>query len=415
MISVNREVIQQKYHLIQELPSGFLGPSFIIKDKEKQKIQICKMCKKQFIGKTEQIESFKKRIEMLKTVSNQLKFIIPYNDIMENDEYFFLIRDFLHKQSLTEFIDNNLKNSNFPVKSSSQTFQNVFSLFVLNQINANRDENQSIIEKSICNILVKSFYELHQMKIFPNSIKPGNIFIDLNNGGSQIDIYITDLYELTLDISWALQTPDPMQLAFLAPEFFDNEVPPSQSSDVWSVGVIIFLLRTYTLPWSTKNVCAMIKSIVSIDENPLFEKFKHSKTDDGETSSIHDEFLSLAAEILVKSPEKRPTFESLFLCKNENEALEAKPRIPYRKRINSTKLPYQARNSITSLKSPTRLSARLVRPELAMSSIGPTSLKSLGLNQNNQKLHHHVHSTGIINSSSCIVRSKVTNSENEIT
>ncbi|KAH0789773.1 CAMK family protein kinase [Histomonas meleagridis] len=96
------------------------------------------------------------------------------------------------------------------------------------------------------------------MSFYPLPLKPSNIFVLPN-----LTILFTDIYELSSDISWALQTPDPSQLAFVAPEYFLKTCQPSTFSDVWSLGMILCYICIHSLPFSTKNIFTMIKTITS--------------------------------------------------------------------------------------------------------------------------------------------------------
>ncbi|OHT08388.1 CAMK family protein kinase [Tritrichomonas foetus] len=239
MIPLSRAPIQEKYVMTQELPTGFFGPTFLVHPRTPEyqedspevindpnlPILVCKVCHKSFIGTQEKVQSFLQRIHKLNEL--KLPFIVPFTDIIETNDDIFLFRAYLDIGNLTDF---------------SHVTPNI--------------SNDTLIH--IWRLLAERFLVLNQNGIFPSSVKPSNIFIDTENS-----ILITDLYELTSDVSWALQTPDPMHLAFLAPEFFDRNIEPSSYSDVWSLGVIIVFLKFRQLPWTTKNVCAMIKMITS--------------------------------------------------------------------------------------------------------------------------------------------------------
>ena len=225
MIRASREPITDLYAIQQELAVGFLGPTVLVTEKSTGKLMICKICRKTFIGGTDKLASFRQRLVQLKDAG--LSTIVAYSDVIESAEDFFLIRPYIARHTLTEVI----------------------------QAQPDKVLPTSIV-LSVWKKLVNCVNELHQRKIYPSSLKPSNIFIDGNK-----NVIITDLYELSSDISWALQTQDPPQLAFLAPEFFNRKATPSSYSDVWSLGVILYFMTMKTLPWPTKNVAKMINKI----------------------------------------------------------------------------------------------------------------------------------------------------------
>ena len=235
MLYPSHASFNEKYVVTRELTSGSFGPSYIVHPKDGNEILVCKVCHKSFLGLPEKVQSFLERINRLNCLN--LPFIVPFIDIIETNDEVYLIRNHVDFGSLTDF-------SNLTPNVKDETLVHIWKL------------------------LVERFLILHQHRIFPSSVKPSNIFIDTENS-----LLITDLYELTTDISWAVQTPDPFHLGFLAPEFFNRASEPSWSSDVWSLGVIIVFLKFKKLPWTTKNICTMINMItsaqldVTLDEN----------------------------------------------------------------------------------------------------------------------------------------------------
>lgn len=223
MITESRAAIQSRYVILKELPSGLLGPAMLVKRKESQEFLVCKVCHKSSIGSPPKVQSFKDRIQKLNEVN--LPFVITYKDLIENDRDIFLFRDYIDAESLTDYVESS------PSIPDPQILQ-------------------------IWQVLISHFMDLHKNGIFPSSIRPNNIFLRQDR-----ELILTDLYELSSEVEWALQTPDAMHLTFLAPEFFDDGVEPGAKADVWSLGVVLVYMKFRVFPWSTKNIFSMIKSI----------------------------------------------------------------------------------------------------------------------------------------------------------
>lgn len=293
MININQKAINERYIIIRELSSGFLGPTLLVEPKLTGGICVCKICHKSFIGGSEQIHSFRDRINQLSNLN--LHFVIPYTDIIETDDDFYFFREFVNNESLSDFI-------------------NLFPNTSYNDV------------RRIFRILLSHFFELHKHNICRCPIWPTNIFITPDNR-----ILLTDLYELTSDISWAMTTPNPMHLAFLAPEFFDRTFTPSRYSDTWSLGVVFYYLYTKTLPWSTKNICAMIKKITNADYTlycPL---------------SGNDDFNFLIGKCLIHNPQERIQIEDWLNSKRLTKS---------RSQVQSIQIPKQLRSSAQQLLQP---------------------------------------------------------------
>ena len=263
MIQDSRAALSSKYTIVQELPRGFLGPTVLIQEKETDKLYICKICKKIFIGDEQLIQNFKQKIQDMHSLS--LPFLISYCETIETADELFLIRPYLKIPSLESII-------------STPGFSSL------------------LFTRKIWKVIVSHYESLHNSGQCILPIKPTNIFIDPTGS-----VFIADLYQLVSDLSWSFQTANPSQLAFLAPEFYTHEYPPSESSDVWSLGVILYYMSTCTLPWSTKNICAMFRHI-SLPQ-PMINYFP-------------PEFASLILKIFVNPPSKRPHISELSDIQN---------------------------------------------------------------------------------------------------
>lgn len=231
--------LPSRYVLQNELPSGLLGSTALFQDSESEHFYVCKSILKDRIGGKDKIQRFKERLDHIKAVNNKL--ILPYKEIIETDERLLLIRHYIPDPPITELIEN----------KSQDHDHKMFKMWKL---------------------VYKCFRDLHAHHIFPNIIRPNNIFILKESA-----ILVTDLYPLCKDSEEIIHSPTPFDIAFIAPEFFSLDKKPDLSADLWSLGVLLVFMLTHELPWATRNIFTLLKQInaneISLkDDLPEFGK-----------------------------------------------------------------------------------------------------------------------------------------------
>lgn len=277
--------ILHRYEIMQDLPSGFLGQTFLVKPRDSELVNVCKICHKNLIGNELKITHFRERITRLAKLD--LEFVVKYTDMIETEKAFYLFRPYLNLPTIGDFI-------------------------------AKTEQVSDMVSIKLWELIVRAVSELHEKGISPNILKPNNIFIETEN-----TILITDLYELTTSLTWSFKTPDSFQFAFLAPEFFDGCTAPSFYSDVWTLAALLIYLKTKDLPWSTRNICAMIRQITQTDISTL--DYNHLGTS----------IATVASAVLSKDPLKRPAIEYLLDQKKLRQIVQQNRRsqIPINKKF----------------------------------------------------------------------------------
>lgn len=112
---------------------------------------------------------------------------------------------------------------------------------------------------------------------------------------NRINEIICDLFELGTNI------PSGGTLGFVAPEQFRNELA-TVKSDVWSAGVLLFLLITRQMPFAAKSIREYIEQVQSQRAPKLREYAPHSP------ASLE----SLVGRMLNRNPKLRPTANDVF-------------------------------------------------------------------------------------------------------
>tara|TARA_R110002049_G_scaffold124479_1_gene279950 strand:- start:33112 stop:34359 length:1248 start_codon:yes stop_codon:yes gene_type:complete len=126
----------------------------------------------------------------------------------------------------------------------------------------------------------------HSKNIIHRDIKPGNIMIDQSEHVKVVDFGISILNSSEGHNSGLMGTP-----SYMAPELIDGALP-SQSSDLFSVAVLLYEMVTGYLPFSGSDAHAVLYKIVNCEPE--------------EIENIQpDSLQSLLRKALAKQPENR--------------------------------------------------------------------------------------------------------------
>ena len=121
--------------------------------------------------------------------------------------------------------------------------------------------------------IVELYHSLHTNGIYPNIVKLTNLFVSSDN-----NVKLVGIHPRTSSTFGAFATPTAKDFAFFAPEIFTHNYEFSEKTDMWSLGALLIYLYKQSLPWSTINVCMMIKQISNLDfrifdDLPKYVKF----------------------------------------------------------------------------------------------------------------------------------------------
>lgn len=164
----------------------------------------------------------------------------------------------------------------------------------LSQAMTTRDFTEADI-RYIMKQLVNVVAYLHSTKkVVHRNLKSENVILDEYNNVSLIDFGFADF--ITDNMTERLGTP-----AYCAPELVRG-IPYSEAIDVWSLGVIAYLLMMERLPFQGNTIEDVFKSIC-YDEPKFFS---------GSGKPPSTNFIHFVRETLSKDPEKRPKITDLL-------------------------------------------------------------------------------------------------------
>ena len=121
------------------------------------------------------------------------------------------------------------------------------------------------VAKSLFDLWKIIFFFSHNL--YPNFIKPSNIFVSKDS-----KVILTDIYPPPFDIDLMISSPSSFNVGFLAPKCIKENTDISANADLWSLGVLLTLMLTKS--WqkrffndTTHKLCQYIISITCTSRN----------------------------------------------------------------------------------------------------------------------------------------------------
>ena len=164
-------------------------------------------------------------MEILKRI-NESDSIIKLYEVFEDNKYVYMVFELLENGDLVQFFKNK-------------------PLF---------DEPELI---PFFRKIVKGVGYLHNKNILHRDIKLDNILLDKNLNPKIIDFGISSIYNNNQKIYDTAGTP-----VYLAPEVIKAEGKVGPKSDVWSLGVLLYLLTYGVVPFKAPDMQALYNKII---------------------------------------------------------------------------------------------------------------------------------------------------------
>ena len=209
------------------------------------------------------------------------------------------IHKILNHPNIVRFIDKTTKFSDEDV--FTEKVNTDLSKYIEEIIN-NKIQIEEFLLFKWLNQIVSALLYLKKLKIVHGDIKPANIFLDkyldIKLGDFGLSFYIDDAYKLQEESKIYKNYAPYGTPNYIAPELFIDRVF-DYSNDIWSLGVLLYELRTLKLPHKCKTF-EELKSFLSDTTNKI------------EFSDIS--FIDiLISKMLQKDVSKRITIEELSI------------------------------------------------------------------------------------------------------
>ena len=281
--AVQNKSLFDKYEVKQKIGKGKFGlVKFGINKETKQQVAIKIMAKKN-MDKSD-LELAKVEIDILKI--GQHPNIIKLYDIYENENYIYIIMEYCSGGDLLSYFEH---------------------------------YEYELKETKVCEIIHKlsmAIYYLHSYGIVHRDLKPENILMtDLT---PEADIRLLD-FGLSKIVGNEEKCTEPYgTLSFVAPEVLQGK-PYDKSVDLWSIGIITFLLLCGYLPFDDKHSEREIARQTIQDPVPFESKI---------WNKYSSEAKNFVEGLLQKKPEKRLSIKEVL----EHPWIKKMDKVPNKRR-----------------------------------------------------------------------------------
>jgi calcium/calmodulin-dependent protein kinase I len=248
--------ITENYILGEEIGRGSFSVVRKGRHKSTGKAYAIKCIQKKFI----KMHLLEREIKIMKKLKHP--HILPLIEVSENKDYIFLVLELV---TGGELFDKIVERGNYSEKDAS----------------------------NIVRQILEAVQYLHSQGVVHRDLKPENLLCASN---STTDLYI---YVADFGLSRVFHDREQLNTYCGSPEYVAPEVlacvPYEKAVDLWSVGVITYILLTGFLPFYDKNHSVLFEKIQSVDYN---------WEDCPEVSPAAKHFIQ---HLLVKDPKKRYT------------------------------------------------------------------------------------------------------------
>ena len=207
------------------------------------------------------LNKIKYEIKIMQKLRNNKK-IVKLLEAFENEKYFFII------------------------------MENIIGGNLLNAINKMNKLSESI-SRNIFKQLIETIKYIHSKGIVHRDIKPDNILLNINNNIKLCDFGVSKEIKKGQLITDSCGTP-----AFIAPEILLDEPYDPYKTDIWSSGVVLYVMVSGFFPFNGINESQLHRHILS----GKFPKLQN----------ISNELNDLINKILEINPKKRITIDEIL-------------------------------------------------------------------------------------------------------
>jgi calcium-dependent protein kinase len=256
-----------QYSTIKQIGTGTFGEIILVNRKrDNAKLAIKRIAK---ISNVEKIGALPKEYVIMRELRDHPNIAQVYG-IEEDNEYFYIIMEYYEGGDLFSYVNNK------------------------------RLSEQAIFH--VIRQLVSTVKYCHIHNVTHRDIKLENIFIR-NKPSKSASVYLPNI--VLADFGFASIRPInqllydfPGSPAYAAPELVKADPYYGDKSDIWSIGVVLYILFMGDYPFFSQNTAKLFKQITE-DDPPIYG------------SNISERCTKLLKLLLIKDPKKRPTISEI--------------------------------------------------------------------------------------------------------
>jgi len=267
--SPTKSKFHDEYEQLRKLREGSCATVHLCRHKGTGEIFAVKIVRRAKLRPSED-EFVLNEASIMQSLSRYDKYVVQILDFYEEEEFFYLVRDYM---------------------SGGNVFDRLSTKTKYTEKNA-KELTKSLLEAVKC---------MHEAGIAHRDLKPQNLLLRLEDDDSHIRV---------ADFGFARRVHTPNCLTsrcgsptFVAPEILKN-IPHDQRADLWSVGVIIYLLLVGYPPFVKTTQSELFTQIRSCD-------WKFHKED---WENISPDARKLIENLLLADPEQRWTASESSEC-----------------------------------------------------------------------------------------------------
>ena len=249
------------YEILNLIKEGSSSKVYLGKSKfTNEQVAIKAISKSRLKNKLEELLLITKQIETLKILKHRN--IVTLYEIYESKKYIFLITEYVSGKDLIEKI---IRKKRFNEEEALRIFFQLLDAFIY----------------------------MHKMNICHRNVRTEHILFDKNNRPKIIGFGFSSFYESNKNIEGAYGS-----LCYTCPEIIDELPYNPELADVWSLGVILYVLICGYLPFS--------------DDDDKKNKLLISNGKIDFPKEISNKLKDLLRHMLDKNPKKRYTFQKII-------------------------------------------------------------------------------------------------------